>query len=190
MLKLRTELKFDQWNHCIQAMNQVPWLAGHHPRGTFFNLFPPGCELLLPLHNFTHLSTVNHCNIPVISMIFREVRLLSLPNPWQTDWPRVPEDCPEDCNTCEDAAVFSCLDATLCCQAQRRAKAPNFAYVCKYIHICCMNMIEYVRNHMTCIMHVIIWIVYHQWPVDLATLQNPDACSECKKSKFLSPDLW
>ena len=63
MQKLRTELKFDHRNRCIQAMNQVLWLAGHHPRGTFFNLFPPGCELLLALHNFTHLSTVNHCNI-------------------------------------------------------------------------------------------------------------------------------
>ena len=164
-------------------MNQVLWLAGHHPRGTFFNLFPPGCELLLALHKFTHLSTVNHCNIMWYLWFFAKWGFYRSPihgKPIGRECPR----CHEDCNKCEDAAVFSCLDATLCCQVQRRAKAPNLSKfclcVCKYTYWTCTKPHDMYNDV----------IVFHQWPIDLAALQNADACSECKNSKFLNPDLW
>ena len=57
-------------------------------------IIPGGqCDFLCPGVNCSYLYTILHIFplwVTVISVIFREVRLLSLPNPWQTDWPRVP----------------------------------------------------------------------------------------------------
>ena len=143
--KIKNRAKFEQRNRCKRF--QVPWLAGHHPRATM-SFFPPGCELLLPLAAFPHLSTSFHCE-SLWYLWWSESEASIAP---QSMANRLAESALVAMKIATSVRTQQCfLVLTPHFAVKRRGGQrpqiyPNFAYECVSTHI------GHVRNHMTCTM--------------------------------------